>query len=150
MIPRKKKGAAVHAIRPASPAQLAFRGELKALQDAYTQAKETYQKAKANCKHTIEYSYTPAKFGDTMYYDGSTWCADCGVHFGHFCPESPDNACHYYTEDGLHVRLVTGELVQKPHDPPHPDWDFVTVEQDCRQFETDDVCLFCKHPHERK
>jgi len=85
--------------------------------------------------------------------DGSVAaCAVCGTRFGWWCPDSPDHACHYYTigssraddydprDDTLtnhgRVKLLTGEFVTPPqHDP---------------EYETDDQCLWCGQPNERK
>lgn len=55
---------------------------------------------------------------------------------GWFCPDSPDHACHYFTEDGL-VVLTSGDRIQPP--PEHD----VTGE-------TEDICIFCGLPEERK
>ena len=67
-------------------------------------------------------------------------CDDCGKVFGGwFCPDSPDHACHYFTEGGK-VELNTGEWAV-----PNPEhW------EDGKEYETDDRCLFCGDPEERK
>lgn len=138
---------------PASDAQLIFRGKLKGLKQAVKAAQEAYSEAKKKCLHTIEYSYEIWKWGGHESKDGHTWCADCGEDFGHYCPDSPDHACHYFSEDGLHVKLFTGEIVRKKLDEYDPDniWDnIVTVNNDCMRYETDDTCLFCGAPQERK
>jgi hypothetical protein len=74
-------------------------------------------------------------------YDSAD-CLLCQRSFGYRCPDSPDTVCHYYTESVPFtaqngVRLVTGEFVDYPegHD----------VEN-----ETDDQCIFCGQPEERK
>jgi hypothetical protein len=65
-------------------------------------------------------------------------CDVCGRGFGWRCPESPDGVCHYYTEEDGKIHLIDGRKVDVPdkdHDP---------------QYETDDSCLFCREPSERK
>lgn len=63
-------------------------------------------------------------------------CTHCNEDFGWFCPDSPDNRCHYFTDDAGQVTLVNG---QKEWPAPHD-----------RRYETEDRCLFCGNPQERK
>jgi hypothetical protein len=53
------------------------------------------------------------------------------------CPASPDKKCHYYTTKEKKVVLNDGRVV----DPPKGH-DF--------EYETDDSCIFCGEPEERK
>jgi hypothetical protein len=66
-------------------------------------------------------------------------CDICGRNFGWYCAESPDHACHYYTYDrkGTQVQLYDRTLhsLKEPSDP---------------EYESDDCCLFCNQPDERK
>ena len=59
---------------------------------------------------------------------------------GWWCDKSPDNSCYYYSDekDGSRiVELCNGTEVALPKelDP---------------EYETDDCCLFCGEPEERK
>jgi hypothetical protein len=67
-------------------------------------------------------------------------CVICEKDFGWWCPESPDHACHYYsitTADGFTVTMINGEEYLLPKD--HVD-----------TYETEDQCIFCGQPEERK
>lgn len=65
-----------------------------------------------------------------------SYCQGCGQSFGWRCKESPDGVCHYFSEDGM-VELINGNKVSVPanHDA---------------DYETDDCCIFCGMPDERK
>ena len=71
---------------------------------------------------------------ERLSYNAS--CVICGSYFGHLCLESPDSVCHYYSNNGQ-VELIDGTHVQVPEDH-------------CETFETDDCCIFCGQPEERK
>jgi ribonuclease HI len=86
--------------------------------------RELYNQKKDSCKHVI------VEKGDSAY------CALCSDHFGWYCPDSPDHSCHYFSHAGK-VELSDGTLVDKPAN----DYD---------GYETDDMCLFCGDPQERK
>jgi hypothetical protein len=73
--------------------------------------------------------------------DPKTWswrssCVICGENFGHLCPESPDQICHYHTSGGF-INLIDGRKIAAPanHDV---------------DYETEDSCIFCHQPEERK
>jgi len=73
---------------------------------------------------------------------GGARCAICDQDFGWYCPDSPDHACHYFTESddlGYYVVLNDGTVYRFPE---RTDTD--------KRCETDDSCLFCGHPEERK
>jgi hypothetical protein len=82
---------------------------------------------------------------DSDGYYGSARCAHCNA-FGFedwYCPKSPDHVCHYFSEsDGSrrYVEDINGEKIYLSK--KHTDED--------AQYETDDVCLFCGNPLERK
>lgn len=70
-------------------------------------------------------------------------CLICGEHIGDgwYCPGSPDQECHYYTledENGYYTEMRDGSKVYMPK------------EYDNKDYETDDDCLFCHQPEERK
>jgi len=92
------------------------------------QAKKHQKEVKCEHKNIVKYNHFNAPV-----------CDDCGKRFpGWYCPDSPDHNCHYFTDDNGTVELVTGEFVK----PADPDWD--------KEYETDDECLFCGSPEERK
>lgn len=69
-------------------------------------------------------------------------CTECGKTLDWFCPESPDKQCHYYTnqdDKGYYVTLRSGERHY-----------FKNYTKSDSQDETDDSCLFCGAPNERK
>jgi hypothetical protein len=91
--------------------------------------------ARKRCPHVVSrdgtQDYDPEDDG------GVATCAICGREFGWWCPDSPDNVCHYFTVGTQgKVKLLAGEFVTSPeHDP---------------EYETDDRCLWCGQPNERK
>ncbi len=89
---------------------------------------------KATCKHEFK-PLTPKQLADKWMSEGAH-CLICNEGFGWRCKESPDGVCHYFTEDGK-VELITGELVSPP-----PEHDV--------EYESDDDCLWCGLPDERK
>ena len=136
---------------PRTPEQEEFFQKLQIARQLAKAAAEERDSLLKSCKHSIAYTI------DNSYGygpEGHCWCEVCDKHFGHYCPESPDHGCHYYTEDdGLHVKLYTGEIIRKPIDAHDPDdWAgrTITVNEDCKRYETDDSCLFCHAPEERK
>lgn len=118
--------------------QAAFSAKLKKLEDAVKKAKEKYYDTQHECVHAIGYTIDH-QFGDD---EGDAYCVICEKHFGHYCPESPDHTCHYYTVLDGKIKLFTGEIIDppvgadgEPHDP---------------DYETSDCCIFCGAPEERK
>ena len=90
------------------------------------------------CPHEIEK-------GNKDLESSSAKCKICGSLFGWYCPDSPDHTCHYYSEeedDGRrYVRLVDGRKQYLPDS-------YAKKIEDCG--ESDDWCIFCGHPEERK
>lgn len=95
------------------------------LEKAKEDIKGIYYSYKKSCKHEIK---------ENKYEDGS--CCHCGESFGWYCKDSPDHVCHYYSSNGQ-IELINGEFVATPDD--HND-----------KYETDDSCIFCGNPEERK
>jgi len=95
--------------------------ELKA---NYEKAKKLYFDVIKQCPHEIIQEGSLAR------------CSICGMYFNWYCQESPDHVCHYYSRNEL-IELVDGSAipVSKNHDPDN---------------ETDDECMFCHLPEERK
>ena len=92
------------------------------------------------CPHTLN------KFNKEAEDDcTSAVCEICGSLFGWYCPKSPDHACHYFSEeedDGRHyVRLIDGTKCYLPDS---------YTKQKKHEDESDDWCIFCGQPEERK
>lgn len=81
---------------------------------------------KTHCEHRIGKSSESAQ------------CDVCGTYFGWYCPRSPDSVCHYETNADLMIELIDGNLSK-----PGSHWDG-------KKYETDDCCVFCGNPEERK
>lgn len=87
------------------------------------------------CTHPAE------KVGEKKNSD-CAHCTECDKTLGWFCPESPDKQCHYYTskdDKGYYVELRSGERHY-----------FNNYKKSDQDDETDDSCLFCGEPDERK
>lgn len=113
-------------------AQELFKEMLAEAKAASEKAYNSYHGLKQSCQHAIGASFVKTKYG----YEGRASCIICGEYFGHYCPKSSDLHCHYYSVNG-YIHLSTGEKipVAEDHDP---------------RYETDDCCLFCGMPDERK
>lgn len=68
-------------------------------------------------------------------------CIDCEKDFGWWCPDSPDHMCYYFNDgqiDGrYYVTLLNGEKYLLPENYDGDN-------------ESDDWCIFCGQPKERK
>lgn len=107
-----------------TPEQEAFKLRLLQVKTAVKFAQAELDRLRDTCPHMIVSRHE------------SAYCAVCGEGFGWSCPNSPDKCCHYYTVKGF-VELINGEKVK-----PADDHD--------SNFETDDSCIFCGDPEERK
>jgi len=85
---------------------------------------QKYKALREKCRHEIVQMHDSAE------------CSICKKSFGWYCPDSPDSVCHYYSEAG---RV---ELIDSTHIP-------VPAEHDANH-ESDDWCIFCGAPEERK
>lgn len=73
----------------------------------------------------------------------SPYCNTCNNYMeGWFCPKSPDKMCYYYSEP----TKVDGKFVIALRDGTS----FPLGEFHLQDYETDDQCLFCGYPEERK
>lgn len=101
------------------------------------QLKEIHQKLevlKNSCVHRFM-PLTQEELKD-KWCSVSAICTVCDKDFGWRCKNSIDGVCHYYSNDGF-IDLIDGRKVPTP--PEHgPD------------YETDDSCIFCGQPSERK
>jgi len=99
------------------------------------------------CTHWFP-DLTEEELADKWMSEGAL-CKSCKKDFGWRCKESPDQTCHYWTiidRDGVRCVQLNNELLD--HAFPrtfddgawhwHPD------------NETDDICLYCGLPEERK
>lgn len=114
-------------------AQRAFTKKLDGIKVAIDILKKQYRDNLAECPHAIAYEA-----------DGSSWCEVCGTDFGWHCPSSPDHCCHYFSErvaPGMEpfVKLNNGGVAYLSSD-----------HYENQAYESDDVCLFCGDPNERK
>ena len=141
MVKRKKKIETYG--DPITPLQTNFINQLALLKRKVFEAKKARDAHLEVCPHNIHYSID-LSWGEE-WPEGDCWCAVCDMHFGHYCPKSPDHACHYFSEDG-YVKLNTGETVPKPRDPEDDPKDYALSDS----YETDDCCIFCGSPQERK
>lgn len=96
--------------------------------------------------HEIKYMYTDLVQRDCQHSvlkqsGESMVCANCNKGFGWHCPDSEDNLCHYYSDfDKDGKRFITfkdGTVKYLPEDHDSAD-------------ETEDSCIFCQAPDERK
>ena len=70
----------------------------------------------------------------------SAVCEVCAHDFGWYCPKSPDHTCYYYSHeknDRRVVDLINGKEHKLPEAYNHAN-------------ESDDWCIFCGQPDERK
>ena len=72
---------------------------------------------------------------------GGGKCIICKSHMSWYCPDSPDHQCHYFSEiddEGRpFVESIHGEKI-------------LLIGYDPQQNESDDWCIFCGNPEERK
>jgi hypothetical protein len=85
-------------------------------------------------KHLEIGEYHIHKSEKTYEYSGS--CA-CGYATGWWCPDSPDNACHYFTMPDGGVLDINNNRIEVPegHDYSNEEYDW---------------CIYCGQPDERK
>lgn len=108
---------------------------LNSLEKESTLVQREMRKIRVSCPHKFR-ELTKKELNDEWMSE-SAECTICKSHFGWRCKVSPDQVCHYFTGDDGKVVLLDGSKV----DP---------VEKIEKRDETDDWCLFCGHPEERK
>jgi len=120
-----------------TPEQEELKAQIDFSRAELEQAKRAFQELTSKCEHVN------VKSGSSVV------CSVCGEHaYGWYCPKSPDKHCYYFTEipeedeEGTQefeefrfVRLRSGELFKL--DAP-------------TESESDDWCIFCGQPEERK
>jgi len=112
-----------------TPEQEALKIEIQNAKSYIKAAEQVYIQRVKTCKHAFKLKHDP------IYDDyGYAICEICNHNFGWSCSESPDKTCHYFSKDGK-VTLIDGTTVD--------------VESD-EDYETEDCCIFCGQPEERK
>lgn len=96
---------------------------------------DAIKKLKAECPHYFK-QLTDKQLADKWMSEGA-YCTVCKKDFGWRCKVSPDGVCHYHTTVYSKVILIDGRVV----DPP--------ADHDAK-YETEDSCIFCGMPEERK
>lgn len=123
--------------------------DIKETKEAIKDAEKKLMDLTGNCKHKL-LPLTPVQLNHLREGDVESWgydgaiCIICESHLGWRCPDSPDGCCYYYSqsesEEGpFFVRLMNDE---KYIIPEYEYSDFA--------YETDDCCIFCGNPDERK
>ena len=92
------------------------------------------RKLALQCRHVLR-PLTPEEIAD-QWMSVEAECLVCKTPFGWRCQDSPDGVCHYFSHDGL-VKMIDGTMVPVP--PDHNG-----------KCETDDQCMWCGMPEERK
>lgn len=91
--------------------------------------------------HNCKFKPLSEKQKKDEYMSVSAQCTQCKKYYGWRCKSSPDGVCHYYTSPrGQEVQLLNGEV--DTHRFKTRDYDV--------EYETDDCCLYCGSPEERK
>ena len=114
---------------------------IKALRKQLAEIQKQIREIERNCKHVIVQVGAAPKYND----EGSAVCEDCGTWFGWWCPDSPDHTCHYHSYE-IEAYLLTARAVELIDGDEHIFYDY----KGDPQYETDDECLFCGDPDERK
>lgn len=114
---------------------------LKKLKVQISEAKKVAEKATKKvwrlvklCPHRLR-PLTNSEWGDE-WMSKTAVCEICGRHWEWRCKVSPDGVCHYHSHDGM-VELIDGSKCKVPKGHINAD-------------ETDDSCIYCQMPEERK
>ncbi len=108
-----------------------FNNSMDSLNSARREFRNAINQIKSRCQHVI----------DKTKSDG-TKCKICEESFGWYCPDSEDHSCHYFTEHDEVKDLFYVEMINKSKH--YMDKMYSGVD------ETEDTCLFCGDPEERK
>jgi len=100
-----------------------------------SELEEDLKSIASKCPHEFRELTDKEKVDRWMSVDAH--CLICDNGFGWRCIKSPDHVCHYYSNDGK-VELIDGTKV----DVPWSDYD--------AKYESEDGCIFCGMPDERK
>lgn len=125
-----------------TPEQAKLQADIEASKQEITEAQDRYGRLLDACKHVLPVLTDEMK-DHLRRHTEKSWgfnyacCGICGRGLGWRCTESPDGVCHYFTNDNGRVKLIDGTEVELA-EPPDPD------------YESNDSCLFCASPQERK
>jgi hypothetical protein len=103
------------------------------------------EKANHHKLDLLHKAITPCLHPSTINKGESHYCTECKSYVGDgwWCPSSPDNHCYYFTDFGSRGTIVVladgTNFDYRGYDEDHDP-----------EYETDDCCLFCGQPDERK
>ena len=97
-------------------------------------ASEAFYELRRNC--ICEFEPLTQEQLDDEWMSENAKCLICGGYHGWRCKESPDGVCHYFSKDGK-VQLLGNRECDVPIDHDG-------------SGESDDWCIFCGMPEERK
>jgi hypothetical protein len=125
-----------------------FRTNLDAARKEYDRARFVFHQLLNTCPHKIMCGACQSVTGDEAcsadhfgFGHGEAVCIFCKQNFGWYCHKSPDRTCYYYSDErkGKTVTLKSGQKIDLP------------AEHEAQaRWESDDFCLFCGGPDERK
>jgi hypothetical protein len=118
-----------------TPEEAKLRADILEAEMRLAQAESRYFALKKSCKHRVK---PRSKKGKKR--NDNVECEICGVGLGYWCPESPDETCHYKAEGGM-IELLDGTKVPVPVDE--------NGEDRGGMVSGDHWCYFCGHPLER-
>ena len=127
-----------------TPEQLAHSELVKEAQEKVAAAETYLGDLVTRCKHAFA-PLTDEMRKELKVHSYASWkydrasCFSCEFDFGWRCPSSPDSVCHYQS---MHSRPGFVKLVDDT-EVPVPDGHDI-------EYETDDSCIFCHAPDERK
>lgn len=127
--------------------------EIDKAREDYKNIRLKLDKLEETCNHKI-LPLTPKQKELLKEDDPESWdydeahCIICRSYFGWRCPDSPDGACHYYTNCDADSSKVGGPyyvvLINRE------EYIIENYEYSDAVNESDDWCIFCGAPQERK
>lgn len=112
-------------------------------------ARRDLEELTKTCPHVMETVKEQSTYSTTI----EVKCKVCGTVQAHdhgwTCEKSPDGICHYYTDtdrDGVRCVVLTDGTMDHnfPRTEEGSNWEWHP------DYETDDMCLYCGEPEERK
>lgn len=121
-------------VKQITPEGIELAYQLLALHEKMEAIEDEIGELTATCTH--EFRELTWKESKDKWMSVGAKCLICNQHFGWRCTKSPDHVCHYYTEEGT-IMLIDETVVNAPTDHD-------------AESETDDSCIYCGMPEERK
>lgn len=120
--------------------QLTLKVQISLLRSEVRQVTRNLNEKLQQCTHITHLPPKQDKWGGY----GSLDCDICGINMGWGCAESPDHVCHYFStlRDGVRGVQLYGGVFHVIPELNEPNYKHI--------YETDDICLFCGQPEERK